>query len=867
MASPLDRAFVEILPDFSKFNKAFDVGINKTSRMMEQRFKAAFDRIERMAERSARNIARQFEEAFRDIGSGAERTADDVEDALEGIRPRDVDVDVDVDPRQVDDEVDDAVRRADAPDIPVRVDVDVDSEGTFARFISSITGVRLPVAGFAALGLAAASAAASIVQLAAALAPAVGIVATLPSGIGILAAGISTLQVATLGVGDAFEAAFDDAEAFDAAIEGLAPNVQAAAQALRDMAPELDGLRDRVQQAFFQDFDDVLNTLAETLLGPVTEGMVSVAGAVNGVIQSLTVVATSREGVDFVTQSFAIMSSVVEQLREPIAMLFSSLLSVGTAINEAFGADVGAGLASMITQFSAFLERAAASGQAVAWIENAMTVFQQLGAIISPIVGILGSLGAAASATGGNILGVWGQALGVINDFLASAEGQAALIAVFEGLNTVGDAFREVLAGIGPAIPPLVSGIADILGAVAPLIGPLSTLVGSVLTALSPLLTAVATAIQPIIGPLTEVIELLGPVLTEVITALMPLIEIIAEVLGGVLGAAMEALAPIIIAVLEAISPLLEALQPLFDILGVIAELIGTILEPIISALGEILLWLVENVIVPFVIPIVELLADLLTGLLGSAVQWLMDKFQLMGLGLQVIWNFLSDTISKKVDEIKAVWDFLVEAFQAGWNHFNQNTVQPLVAAFNFIKTQATNRVNEIRTGFNNFVSFVQGIPGKIKSALGSIFSPLWDGFKSAINRVIDGWNSLSFTMPSVDLGPLGSTPGFTVSTPNIPRLKVGGMSMGEGLASLDPNEAILPLEDNRTETLLASAFRDALANLNDLGGGTGSAGSPNVYVTVKIGEEELNARIDSRIDDNNETMLRRARSGTRRNN
>jgi len=749
----------------------------------------------------------------------------------------------------------------------------------FTDALSSITDIKLPVAAFATLGLGLASAAASAVQLTAALAPAVGIVAALPSGIGVLAAGMTTLSVATLGVGDAFEAAFGDAEEFEEAMEGLAPSVQAAAQALRDMAPQLDALRDRVQGAFFQDFDDVLNALADTLLGPVSEGMTAVATQINGLIVSLTGVATSAEGVEFVNQSFAIMATIIQTLQEPLTLLFSSLLMVGNALNEAFGENAGAGLADMITRFAEFLAQAAASGEAVAWVENALAVFQAIGDILSPLVGILGSIGAAASATGGNILGVFGQALGVLDQFLASAQGQSALIAIFQALNTVGSAFSTVLQAIAPAIPPIVSGISSILGAVAPLLGPLAQLVGSVLSALAPILNVIAAAIQPIIGPLTEIISLLGPILVDAITTLMPVIEILADLLGGalgvaieVVGAVLEALAPILTTILDALEPLITALEPLFEILGVIAELIGTILEPVITVLGEILLWLVDNVIIPLVIPALELIAEVLTVVLGAAIQWIVQEFQRAGEGMKVVWDFISENISNKVDEIKVVWDFLVGAFQAGWNNFNNNTVKPLVAAFNFVKTQATNRFNEIRTGFSNFVGFVQGIPGKIKGALSGIFSPLWDGFKSAINSVIRGWNNLSFSVPSVDLGPLGSTPGVTVSTPNIPYLARGALATGPTLAMVGEagTEAILPLEDPRVTELLASALsRASTMNQNNPGtafgdGGTVTAG--DTYFTVKIGERELTDIVVEQQNAANAQMLRRARSGTRRN-
>lgn len=746
--------------------------------------------------------------------------------------------------------------------------------------LSSITDIKLPVALFGVLGLGLASATASAVQFAAALAPAVGIVATLPSVIGVAAAGMTTFSVATMGVGDAFASAFGDAEEFEEAMEGLAPNVQAAAQALRDLAPELDTVRDKVQQAFFQDFDDVLNSLAESLMGPVTEGMVSVADAINGVILSLTGVATSQEGIDFVTQSFAIMASIIERLQEPLTLLFSSLLNVGTALNEAFGEEAGLGLANMITRFAEFLDQAAATGQATQWVHDAMAVFSAIGDILSPIVGILGSIGAAAQTTGGNILGTFGAAIQVLDDFLASAQGQAALISVFEALNTVGDAFGTVLAAIAPALPPIFSGLSALLSAVSPLLGPLSQLVGSVLSALAPILGVIASAIQPLIGPLTEILGLLGPILVDAITTLMPVIQLLADLLGGALGVAieivgsvLEALAPILTVILEALEPLITALQPLFDIFVMIAELLGTILEPIITVLGEILLWLVENVIVPLVIPVIELLAQILTFVLGEAVKALGVQFELFAEGVKVVWTFVKEQIVNRAQEIATGWGILVDFFKAGWTNLNNNVITPLKTAFGILKNNLINNLTTMRTGFDNFVSNIKAIPGKVSGALGSIFGPLWTGFKSAINNVISGWNSLSFTMPAVDLGPLGSTPSFTVSTPNIPYLARGALATGPTLAMVGEGggpEAILPLEDPRVSELLASAIsRAGVMNQGSGGvdGGTVTAQgmSGDNYFVVKIGERELTDIVVEKQNEMNQDTLRRARTGTGR--
>jgi len=746
--------------------------------------------------------------------------------------------------------------------------------------LSSIADIKLPVPAFAALSLALASAAATAVQLASALAPAVGIIAALPSGIGVLAAGMSTLNVATLGVGEAFEAAATgSAEEFQSAIEDMPPAVQEAAQAIRDMMPALEELRNTVQDAFFQDFDAVLNSLAETLLGPVTAGMTAVAAEANGLIAGLAGVATSAQGIEFVNQSFEIMATILARVQEPLAALFGALLNVGTALNEAFGETAGAGIAAVVAQFAEFLNRAAESGQAVAWVNDALAVFQEIGDILSPLAGIIGSIGSAAQTTGGNILGVFGQALQVFDDFLASAEGQAVLVAIFDALNQVGDTFGTVLANIAPALPPIISGIADILSVVAPLLGPLSELVGSVLSALAPVLGIVAAAIQPLIGPLTTIITILGEILVGALETVMPLIEALANVLGSnlavvleVVGAVLQAVAPIFTVLFEAIAPIIEALQPLFQLLGVVAEIVGAVLAPIIQVLGAILLWLVENVIVPYVIPIIELLINLLVAGLGATIEWVVEKFQAAGDGLAVIFNFIKEAGQSQVDAMMRAWRTLSTAFQVAWGVINSRVFTPLKNGINTVKSVVSTALNNTKNSWNTFVSFVKGIPGRISGALSGMFEPLAAGFRAAINYVIGRWNNLSFSIPSVDIPGIGTVGGGTINTPNIPLLASGALATGPTLAMVGEgrfNEAILPLGDPRVDSLLASALSRAGASNRDTRGGEDTINATGIsgdnYFTVKIGDRELTDIVVEKQNEMNRNQLRRARAGTGR--
>lgn len=864
MSDALSRAYVEIEPDFSQFNRQVDTGLRRATQQIESRIRGALANVEDRFSNFGSQVTSITGNAFGDMARDAEDASADIGRALsdgigEGLEDglsRDVN-------GRLRDQFGRFVSEGDRSGRSTGSAFGRGFSDGLSSTLSSIVGIRLPTPAFAVLGAAMAAAAATAAQLAAALAPAVGAIAGLPAAVGVGAAAIGTLQVATAGFSDAMAAAFEDTQAFDEAIENLSPNAQAAAEAFRAAVPELQALQDAAQDAFFRDMDDSITALADTLLGPLSEGMTTAAGLAGGLVTALLDVAGSEAGVEFINSSFATLNATLVQLQEPVAALFTALLDLGTVVNTAFGGEeAGAGLAALIQQFADFISNAVASGEALDWVNNALAVFQQLGDILSPIVGIISSIGSAAAATGGNILGVFGQALQVFDDFLASAQGQDVLVSLFDALNQVGAAFGTVLANIAPALPPIIEGISGILSAVSPLLGPLSELVGSVLTALAPILGVVAAAIQPLIAPLTTIITLLGEILVGAIDALMPLIEVMVDALSGQLAVALEviasvlqAVAPIFTVLFEALAPIIEALTPLYELLGVVAEIVGAVLAPIIQVLGDILLWLVEQVIVPFVVPIIELLADILTTLLGGAISWLVEQFQLAGAGLEIVWGFIRDLIVARAEEMVAGFQALVTLFQVGWAVLNSQVFTPIKNGINTVKNVVSSALNAMRTGWDNFVGFIKGLPGRISSSLSNLFAPLASGFRAAVNSVIAGWNNLSFSIPSVDIPGIGSVGGGTLNTPNIPYLQTGGFTQAEGLAMLHPDEMVLPLSNGNGIAALAAALREA---------GAGGESGP-IQVTVQIGNETITRLVDTQITRNNKTLTRRARAGTGR--
>jgi hypothetical protein len=101
-----------------------------------------------------------------------------------------------------------------------------------------------------------------------------------------------------------------------------------------------------------------------------------------------------------------------------------------------------------------------------------------------------------------------------------------------------------------------------------------------------------------------------------------------------------------------------------------------------------------------------------------------------------------------------------------------------------------------IESNWGTLVSFFTGIPAKIASALSGMWDFIGNEFRSVINHLIDGWNSLKFTTPSIDVFGL-HTPSVTLGVPAIPHLAQGGLITQSGLVYAHAGEAITPMPSN----------------------------------------------------------------------
>lgn len=255
-----------------------------------------------------------------------------------------------------------------------------------------------------------------------------------------------------------------------------------------------------------------------------------------------------------------------------------------------------------------------------------------------------------------------------------------------------------------------------------------------------------------------------------------------------------------------------------FGAVKAIVETVVTVVTGLWDKFGDIIIKTAQGIwnglktafggILDMVTGIFDLIKSVLTGKWGDA--WEAIKKILGGAWdtirglLQMVWAQISGVFEAigrvMVDLWNKAWDGIKSAFNGVWGWISGipgRIGSALSTMWDAVKTGFGIAYMWVQGKWNELYGWVTGLPGKISSAV----SGLWDGFKnafrSAINWIIDKWNGLSFTIPSIDIPGLGKIGGNTFSTPNIPRLAEGG--------------TVIPYRPGGTLVQVAEAGRDEL--------------------------------------------------------
>lgn len=658
-----------------------------------------------------------------------------------------------------------------------RVDKDEKSISKLSGTLSHITGVLgklgkvgLKGGGFAVMAAGAAAAAAQVAHLAAALAPAAGILAGLPALIAVRGAAMATFAVGLAGIQDAIGSAFtDDAKKFEESIAKLGPSAQKTMRALRELVPWFEATKRSVQDSLFKDLDVQLKKVSDSLLGPMHSGMKSVATEANLVIQGMAGVATEGATVSLVDGAFSTLAGIIAQCREPLVRLAQAFVAVANAGMGSIG-QLGSGVAGLIDKFASWLKTAAETGKIQEWISGAVTVFKQLWDVASPLVGILTSIGSAASASGGNLLGTVGQLLSVVDAFLKTADGQAFLDSLFKALGVIGEALGPVIAAIGtglagvlpyvgqigaalgPGLTALITGLGDGLAALAPAMVPIATAISDIAVAAAPILPIigkVAAVVATLIGRLLGAIDI-GKIFDAVepaITAILPSLETFGGILGDIGSAVLTELAGALSELLPKVADLAKMMidkmlpvwesmgSKIIDLIPLIFDLALTCANLMLPILEQLLpVWMeLQTTLAGGVIDAVLALVPAITSIVTAATPLIEIVVSLAAILLTLLSGALSWVIGLVVGLVDIVADLVVGII---------DMTQPIRDAASALKEKLGDAVEWVQDKMDEALQWWGDLGTNIKEAVGDLGETLKQAGKDLLQGLMDGIQS-----------------------------------------------------------------------------------------------------------------------------
>lgn len=345
--------------------------------------------------------------------------------------------------------------------------------------------------------------------------------------------------------------------------------------------------------------------------------------------------------------------------------------------------------------------------------------FDQIGAALTgpAVQGALTSLSASLAAVAAQIGGALAAAVAVLAPILADMA-QTLLPAIATTIGVVAQALApiaetiittiaQVLAQILPTLTSLAATILPALGglistlaaALTPVINQVAGILVQAVTSLMPLLTQIVQAIMPVI---VNLVTALAPLIAQVLSVVMNLVSAVLPVLVSVLSAVLPVMQQIITAVLPVVVPLIQAIiqvvsqviQILSAILVPVIKALAAIVVPVIQVIGNIFLWLWNNIVSPVVGWITDKLNSLSTfmsGTLAPAISTAIDT-------VKDIFDSVKTKATDIADGVKSAFETMKDGIDTVWSGIKGIAARPV----NFmIETVYTNGVKKLADGIS----------------------------------------------------------------------------------------------------------------------------------------------------------------------
>ncbi len=288
-------------------------------------------------------------------------------------------------------------------------------------------------------------------------------------------------------------------------------------------------------------------------------------------------------------------------------------------------------------------------------------------------------------------------------------------------------------------------------------------------------------------------------------------------------------------------------------------ERIKIALTPILETLGNVLAWLWQSVILPVAKVLIDVLKVAFDGI-SYSVKWLLE-YILKPLGEFLIGVFgpIVEAIAKLlINILKFAVESVISSFEFLW----YNVLKPLISwlgstfkpVFEYVGKSIKTIIEGLQLTFEGLITFITGVFTAdwrkawqgIKDIFKGTFGTLWEIAKTplnliinAINRIIDGMNSLSIDIPSWVPGDFGGKT-WGINIPNITRLATGAIT--------DVNNPFMAVVgDNRTQREVISPLDDLMSMITTaVSNSNNNNNGGDIYLNVKFGEDTILDKIVS---------------------
>lgn len=485
---------------------------------------------------------------------------------------------------------------------------------------------------------------------------------------------------------------------------------------LEDLVPKYDHLQNLISNNFWKKAEAPIRNLALKALPMLEDGLGGTATALGGFFSIMADTLARPKNLDLLGASFGFLSEAIEIASKGIEPFTNAIIQLGT-VGMSYMPSLATAFNGMAESFEDWVSTNVESGQMFIWIDTAIQNIKDLGRVIGASFGILSGFHQAASNAGGPGLGDLADGLERVDAAIKSPAWQGALTTVFLGASQAIDA-------LGPGMQALADTFIDM----APVIGQIMVMSGQLVSDGFEAIAAVFQ--QPAFqggllsffegllagsGDLADAMPGIGDTLGAIFTTMGDL----AEVMGPVLGAAFEALGPVmqdLMSVISAIAPVIG------DVLVGAIELVAPYIQAITGAIAE---WVQNN---PELATTIIAIVGAIGGLVTAAIAVISGLSLIIGSVLSII-SFLGTMGLTFGAVAAAVGKFI--AIAAG--------VVAVVAAIIGAFIAAWNSSEEFRNTIMGLGESIWGFIQTIISYLVPAFQAIGEGIMGLVSSIIDG--------------------------------------------------------------------------------------------------------------------------------